>query len=93
VDVADRWGGPKAEELVERSGGKIHTDVVHDRLAAMGYDGSPRSTRHGEQEQGTSGRWAWITAKHLWGRDRELWPGADRLRLAAQRVTSTSKLG
>jgi transposase len=36
---------PKVEELVERSGGKIRADVVHDRLVAMGYDGSPRSTR------------------------------------------------
>ncbi len=35
----------KVEELVDRSQGKIRADVVHDRLAAMGYDGSPRSTR------------------------------------------------
>jgi transposase len=40
----------KVEELVDRSQGKIRADVVHDRLAAMGYDGSPRSTRRAVAE-------------------------------------------
>src|SRR5215469_5321542 len=35
----------KVEELVDRSGGKIRADVVHRRLAAMGYAGSERTTR------------------------------------------------
>lgn len=35
----------KIEELVERSSGKIRADVVHQRLAAMGYTGSERTTR------------------------------------------------
>ena len=30
----------KIEELVDRSEGDIRADVVHDRLAAMGFDGS-----------------------------------------------------
>lgn len=34
----------KAEELVDRSNGKIRADVVHRRLTAMGYDGSERTT-------------------------------------------------
>lgn len=35
----------KIEELVERSSGKIRADVVHERLVAMGYTGSERTTR------------------------------------------------
>lgn len=36
---------PKIEELVERSNGKVRADVVHERLAAMGFDGGERTTR------------------------------------------------
>jgi hypothetical protein len=40
----------KVEELVDRSAGKIRADVVHQRLRAMGYQGSPRSTRRAVAE-------------------------------------------
>ena len=35
----------KVEEMVDRSGGKIRPIVVHERLAAMGFGGSERTTR------------------------------------------------
>ncbi|GAA5102901.1 IS21 family transposase [Haloechinothrix salitolerans] len=35
----------KVEEWVDRSRGKIRADVVHDKLVAMGYEGSQRTTR------------------------------------------------
>ena len=35
----------KIEELVERSRGRIRADKVHERLVAMGYVGSERTTR------------------------------------------------
>ncbi len=35
----------KLEELVDRSAGKIRADVAHDRLVAMGFAGSDRTTR------------------------------------------------
>jgi hypothetical protein len=35
----------KIAELVERSQGKVRADKVHERLAAMGYLGSERTTR------------------------------------------------
>ena len=35
----------KLEELVERSHGKIRADVAHERITAMGYAGSERTTR------------------------------------------------
>jgi transposase len=40
----------KVEELVDRSSGKIRADVVHRRLAAMGYAGSERTTRRAVAE-------------------------------------------
>ena len=36
---------PKVEEWMEASHGKIRADVAHDKLAAMGYTGSERTTR------------------------------------------------
>lgn len=36
---------PKLEELVERSKGKIRADVAHEKLTALGYVGSERTTR------------------------------------------------
>jgi transposase len=35
----------KLEELVDRSHGKIRADVAHDKITAMGYGGSERTTR------------------------------------------------
>lgn len=36
---------PKVEEWVEHSKGKVRADVVHQRLAAMGFGGTERTTR------------------------------------------------
>lgn len=36
---------PKIEEWIEASKGKIRADKAHDKLVALGYAGSPRSTR------------------------------------------------
>lgn len=36
---------PKLEELVDRSKGKIRADVAHERIVAMGFTGSERTTR------------------------------------------------
>lgn len=41
---------PKIEELVERSLGKVRADVVHDRLVALGFAGSDRTTRRAVAE-------------------------------------------
>ncbi|QIS23414.1 IS21 family transposase [Nocardia terpenica] len=35
----------KIEEWVDKSGGRIRADVVHERLRAMGFTGTDRSTR------------------------------------------------
>lgn len=49
VRVTDGWL-PKIEEWVEKSKGRIRADVVHAKLAAMGYQGSERSTRRAVAE-------------------------------------------
>jgi hypothetical protein len=36
---------PKLEDLVGRSKGKIRTDVAHEKITAMGYARSERTTR------------------------------------------------
>ena len=36
---------PKIEEWVEQSKGKIRADVAHEKLVAMGFTGSERSSR------------------------------------------------
>jgi hypothetical protein len=41
---------PKIEGLLDRSNGKIRADVVHDRLIAMGFDGTDRTTRRAVAE-------------------------------------------
>jgi hypothetical protein len=35
----------KLEELVDRSRGKVRADVAHEKITAMGYAGSERTTR------------------------------------------------
>lgn len=35
----------KIEEWIDKSTGKVRADVVHERLVAMGYEGSERTTR------------------------------------------------
>src|ERR1700760_2077941 len=40
----------KVEELVERSRGKIRADIAHEKLVAMGYLGSQRTTRRAVAE-------------------------------------------
>ena len=36
---------PKLEEWMEASNGKVRADVAHDKLVALGYSGSERTTR------------------------------------------------
>lgn len=41
---------PKVVELVERSQGKVRADIVHERLLALGFGGSERTTRRAVAE-------------------------------------------
>lgn len=63
----------KVQELVERSRGKIRADRAHERLVAMGYLGSERTTRRAvaeakhryRQQHGRRTR-PWIPEPGLW---------------------------
>jgi transposase len=63
----------KVEELVERSRGKIRADRAHEKLVAMGYLGSERTTRRAvaeakrrfRQEHGRKTR-PWVPEPGLW---------------------------
>jgi transposase len=63
----------KIEEWVDRSRGRIRADVAHQRLVAMGYLGSERTTRRAVAE--AKRRWRaehgrrtrpWVTEPGLW---------------------------
>jgi len=63
----------KIEELVERSGGRIRADVVHDRLIALGFEGHERTTRRAVREAKAAYRAGrqrtyrpWITEPGMW---------------------------
>jgi len=63
----------KIEEWVDRTEGKVRADIVHERLAAMGFTGNERTTRRAVAV--AKARWRaghrrtyrpWITEPGLW---------------------------
>ncbi|MDN5717519.1 MAG: hypothetical protein L0G89_09825 [Janibacter sp.] len=46
----------KIEEWVERGNGKVHADVIHGRLVAMGLAGTERTTRRAVAQVKAAGR-------------------------------------
>jgi hypothetical protein len=63
----------KLEELVERSKGKIRADVAHEKITAMGYAGSERTTRRAVARLKAAWRAGhrrvhrpWITEPGMW---------------------------
>jgi transposase len=63
----------KAEELVDRSHGKIRADVVHRRLTAMGYGGSERTTRRAVAELKAAWRAGHRRAYRPWVPEPGMW--------------------
>jgi transposase len=64
---------PKVEEWVDRSHGKIRADVAHEKLLALGYIGSERTTRRAvatAKEAYAAGRVRvhrpWVTEPGMW---------------------------
>ncbi len=64
---------PKIEEWVERSHGKIRADRCHEKLIALGYEGSERTTRRavaGARQRFREGRLRvyrpWIPEPGMW---------------------------
>ncbi|MGD6980993.1 MULTISPECIES: IS21 family transposase [Citricoccus] len=64
---------PKIEEWVERSHGKVRADVIHERLVALGFTGTERTTRRTVAQVKAAWRAGhrrtyrpWITEPGLW---------------------------
>jgi transposase len=64
---------PKVEELVDRSKAKIRADKVHERLVAMGFTGTERTTRRAVQQAKAAWRAGnrrvyrpWVAEPGLW---------------------------
>ncbi|RZL72577.1 IS21 family transposase [Rhodococcus sp. WS4] len=64
---------PQIEQWVERSKGRVRADIVHERLVALGFDGTERTTRRAVAD--AKAAWQaghrrtyrpWITDPGLW---------------------------
>lgn len=80
---------PKVEELVERSGGRIGADRVHDKIKAMGFTGTDRTTRRAVAVAKASYRAGhrrvfrpWIPEPGLWVQ----WDWGDGPKIAGRRT-------
>jgi hypothetical protein len=70
--IIDPWL-PKIEEWVDRSQGKVRADVCHEKLQALGFDGSDRTVRRAVAEAKRSFRSGrrrvyrpWIPEPGMW---------------------------
>jgi hypothetical protein len=57
---------PKIEEWVEPARGRIHADKTHVKLAALGYEGSERSTRRAIAQVRAAWRLGHVRVHRLW---------------------------
>ena len=64
---------PKVEEWVERSKGKVRADVAHEKLLAMGYKGSERTTRRAVAKVKASYRAGHVRVHRPWVTEPGVW--------------------
>ncbi|MBG6060208.1 transposase [Cryobacterium sp. MP_M3] len=64
---------PKIEEWVEASKGKIRADKAHDKLLALGYTGSERSTRRAVAQVRTAYRFGHVRVHRPWITEPGMW--------------------
>jgi transposase len=64
---------PKVEEWVERSFGKVRADVAHDKLVALGYKGSERTTRRAVAKVKQSYRSGRVRVHRPWVTEPGMW--------------------
>jgi transposase len=64
---------PKVEEWVERSAGKVRADVAHEKLLAMGYEGSERTTRRAVAKVKQSYRAGHVRVHRPWVTEPGMW--------------------
>ena len=64
---------PKVEEWVERSVGKVRADVAHEKLVALGYAGSERTTRRAVAAVKKSYRAGHVRVHRPWVTEPGMW--------------------
>ena len=64
---------PKVEEWMEHSKGKIRADVAHDKLLALGYAGSERTTRRAVASVRAAYRSGRIRVHRPWVTEPGMW--------------------
>jgi transposase len=64
---------PKVEEWVERSVGKVRADVAHEKLLALGYGGSERTTRRAVAKVKKSYRAGHVRVHRPWVTEPGMW--------------------
>ncbi len=64
---------PKVEEWVDRSHGKVRADVAHDKLVALGFTGSERTTRRAVAAVKKSYRLGRVRVHRPWVTEPGMW--------------------
>jgi transposase len=64
---------PKIEEWVEASKGKIRADKAHEKLVALGYEGSDRSTRRAVAQVRAAYRLGHVRVHRPWITEPGMW--------------------
>jgi hypothetical protein len=64
---------PKVEEWVERSKGKVRADVAHEKLLALGYTGSERTTRRAVAQVKKAYRAGRVRVHRPWVTEPGMW--------------------
>ncbi|MFT4299921.1 MAG: IS21 family transposase [Aeromicrobium sp.] len=64
---------PKVEEWVDRSKGKVRADVAHEKLVALGYTGSERTTRRAVAKVKASYRAGHVRVHRPWVTEPGMW--------------------
>ena len=64
---------PKVEEWVQRSNGKLRADVAHDKLVALGYEGSERTTRRAVARARAAFRLGRVRVHRPWVSEPGMW--------------------
>jgi transposase len=64
---------PKLEEWMERSKGKIRADVAHEKLVALGYQGSERTTRRAVAQVRRAFRAGRVRVHRPWVTEPGMW--------------------
>ena len=64
---------PKIEEWVERARGMVRADVAHDKLIALGYGGSERTTRRAVAQVRRNFRVGRVRVHRPWVTEPGMW--------------------